>query len=325
MKKQNNIVLIFLFLFLSLGCDDILEEDITDNVMQITVPLEGAKLIGNSVQFSWEYIDGAKDYRVQVTNSNQINVVDSLVKANSFTYTLDSGTYQWRIRGENFAYKTAYIFPVNFSIEESDDLSNQIVDLEFPTDNFYENEPSKGVVFSWKKLGKADFYNFILIKKLNGETIAHEAPNITATRVTVDDSDIDEDAEYIWKVMAINTLDDGTVSETEFSEQSLFVDTVAPNQPILSSPVDLDEIAPSVVTFNWQNGTDTGNVKSPITSFIEIFKDIDFTIEEFSSNTSSNSIQYEFKTVGTYYWRVTAKDVAKNISDHSIVRSIIVK
>ena len=98
MKTLNNTLLIIL-LFLSFSCDDILEEDITNDNVQTTYPTEGTTFDGNTLQFSWQNLDGADDYRIQIIKNNQIFEIDSLVSANTLTITLNPGTYQWRIRG----------------------------------------------------------------------------------------------------------------------------------------------------------------------------------------------------------------------------------
>ncbi len=318
MKKLNNIVLLSISLILLFSCDDILEDDITNDSVVVTAPLNGAVIEGNTVQFTWESLESVDSYRIQVIDNTQIRVVDSLVTNTVFNYNLDQGNYQWRIRGENFAYSSAYNFPNNFSVEQSNDLEGQVVNLQTPSGNFYSNIPV--TIFNWEKITAADSYDFQIIKKLNGEQGVVQEPGITENSINVDGTLLNEDAEYIWKVKAINSS-----SETEFSQRSFFIDTQAPNQPTLSVPNDEHTIGASTVTFNWINGADTGNVKSSIENTLEISTDSNFGTILQSIETENNSAQYEFTNLNTYYWRVKAKDIAGNESDYSIVRSIIVE
>ena len=115
------------FLIALVGCDDVLEEDITDDNITITAPLNETTVVSNAVTFQWNSNSGSEDYRVQVNDASNVMVVDSLVPANSFTYPLSPGVYSWRVRGENFAYQTAYTFPVSFTMEASEDMTNQTV------------------------------------------------------------------------------------------------------------------------------------------------------------------------------------------------------
>ena len=110
------------YLFLMLGllsfisCDDILEEDISNDIVQTTYPFEGAVIESNVVNFQWEELDGAKKYRVQVLDFDETVVLDSLVTKTSFLCPLSPGNYQWKVRGENFAYESNYSFSSTFSV-----------------------------------------------------------------------------------------------------------------------------------------------------------------------------------------------------------------
>ncbi|MEP1490163.1 MAG: hypothetical protein ABJK28_17220 [Algibacter sp.] len=317
MKIINNTFLVAILLLLSCACDDILEDDITNDNVQIAFPIEGSLIDGNVVQFSWQDLDGADNYRLQIIKSNQLLEVDSLITANTFDYTLSPGTYQWRIKGVNFAYETAYIFPINFSTQSSSNLTDQDVALLSPSIDLYTKNIN--TIFTWSKLASATSYNFELIKNLGGEQTIFQQADILSGTLTLEASLFDEDAEYIWKVKALNET-----SETTNALRSLFLDRVIPSQPGLTSPTDQDTVT-TTVTFNWTNGADSGNVKSSITNTIEIASDVDFNTITHSETTSNNTVQYEFTSTGTYYWRVKAIDAASNTSDYSIVRSIIVE
>lgn len=299
------------------ACDDILEEDITGDSIQVISPLEGTIIEGNNVQFYWQHLDGADDYRVQVLSDNQIVVLDSLVSENQIEYNLNEGNYQWRVKGENFAYETQYTFPINFSVELSEDLTNQSVALSTPSDNLYTNNTE--IVFTWNAITSADSYTAEIIKSNNGETTIYQEPDITETNLSIDPSLFDVDAEYIWKIKAVNNS-----SETPYSERTIFVDRITPNIPALNTPSD-NSTNSSLVTFNWTNGSDTGDIQSAITNTIEIASDINFNTLILSDDTTNNTYQYTFSNTGDYYWRVRAYDSASNLSDNSITRTLTVE
>ncbi|WP_308993691.1 hypothetical protein QLS71_007945 [Mariniflexile litorale] len=302
------------------SCDDILEENITDDIVQTSSPSEGVTIDGNTVQFSWFVLDGADDYRIQIIKGSQVVEVDSLITTNTFNYILNPGNYQWQVRGENFAYSTAYTFPVNFSVKISDDLSNQKVSLLTPSIDFYTNNAN--LTCTWEKFTTATSYNFELIKNLSGEQTVLQQPDLSTNSYTIDASKFDEDAKYIWKVKALNATSE---TETVFSQRSIFIDRVAPNQPVLTLPADQGTTTTKTVTFSWTNGTDSGNVKSTITYTIEVASDINFNTTIHSAKITTNTYQYTFVTAGTYHWRVKAIDKATNASDYSIARSVVVQ
>ncbi len=300
-----------------MSCDDILEENISDDLITPITPTAESVITNNLINFSWNAADGADDYRLQILDNNQNNliVLDSVVSSTSFQHPLDPGNYQWRIRGENFAYETAYSFPISFSVVASSDLTNQSVILNTPTDNLYTN--STNILFTWNDLQFADSYTFELVKNLNGQTTVSQQTGITATNYSVNASVFDVDAAYIWKVKAINTT-----TETTFATRSILLDREAPNQPSLVSPTDGETITTIDIDFNWTLGQDSGNIQSTVESVLEIAQDANFnTIVETITVSNGTSQQVSIENIGTYYWRVRAKDAAQNVSSYSIQRS----
>ena len=317
MKKRINILLAILTLFI-FSCDDIIEEDIENDTIQTLFPTEGLLIEGNTVQFAWQALDGADDYRVQVINSNQLLVIDSLVTVTNISFVLNPGSYQWRVKGENFAYTTQYTFPVNFSVEASDDLTNQNVMLLTPSNDFYTNNTN--IILTWSPIVSAEDYSLDVIKNNGGQETILQEINILNTNFTLPTNIFDVDAEYIWKIKALNST-----SETSFSERTLFLDRQPPGQPSLVSPSDLESFATATVNFNWTIGSDTGNIQSTRTNTLEISTDINFGTLLLSEDLESNSYQHIFADSDIYYWRILTFDAAGNIGDYSIVRSLTIE
>jgi len=97
-------------------------------------------------------------------------------------------------------------------------------------------------------------------------------------------------------------------------------------QPIILPKQFSDNVtSTSIVTFNWSNGSDTGNIQSAITNTIQVSPDINFNTLLISEDTLNNSYQYTFSETGIYYWRVKTADAAGNQSDTSILRTITIE
>lgn len=113
--------LLILMTLLLFSCDDITEiEDISNRTVNILAPTNDAVLNITDVTFSWNNVEDAENYRLQIAtpsfeNAAQI-VADTLVTATHFTKTLTIGNYEWRVRGENSGYQTSYSTQ-SFSIE----------------------------------------------------------------------------------------------------------------------------------------------------------------------------------------------------------------
>lgn len=306
MATLNKFFLVFAILCV-VACDDILEDDISDDMVLPIYPSSGTTIESNVVTFQWNQLKGADDYRVQVFSDGQQMVLDSLVTSTHATFEMNPGNYQWRVRGENSAYESAYSFPLQFEVIASDDLSNQQVLLSAPAPNFMTNSTTFSI--SWQPLSAADSYSIEIINLTNSGTLVHEQSGITANSLALDATILTQDAEYQWKVKAVNSL-----GETPFSARNFSLDTTAPNQPQLSLPEDEANIGLSqTVIFEWSIATDSGVIQSPVSYIIEISTNNSFTNIIQTSSTTQPSFQQLFTVEGTYYWRVKAKDGAGNI------------
>ncbi|MDO6758575.1 hypothetical protein Q4566_00065 [Tamlana sp. 2_MG-2023] len=319
MRKLINISLVVFVGYFNVGCDDIFEEDITNDFVNITSPKNGIVLTGNSVQFRWDLIDGANAYRVQVVEQfTQIRSLDSLVEGNSFTFGLNPGEYSWVVRAENFAYETAYSFPELFTLVSSNDLSNQTVFLGFPSQDYYTNTDE--IILTWDEIQSADSYNLEIDKTFRGNTGTEvQFLGITNTNYTLDSSVLSEDAIYTWKVRGVNEN-----SSTKFTSRRIFLDTQNPNQPMLNLP-NSDDTTTDIVNFSWSLGSDSGEIKSPVSSILEVAIDNGFGNIILTENVDENSKQIVFTSKGEYYWRVKAIDQASNQSIPSEVRKLTVQ
>lgn len=311
MKTISKILLIAIAIVFY-SCDDILEEDITDDVIQTSYPQNNQQITSNVVNFQWNKLKGADDYRVQVFAANQNIVLDSLVSQNNFTATLAAGNYQWRVRGENFAYTSAYSYSANFTMIESDDLGQQQVILSNPSNNFYTN--SSNITLSWENLNAADTYTFQLINVTNGQSVISTQPNLTVNSVNLDNTLLNADAQYQWKVQAFNST-----SNTQFASRTFSVDKTSPTQPLNSLPVaNTTQLINQEISFGWSVPTDAGAVQSPLSYTIEFSNTIAFSsIILQQSGMAANAYQHTFTAAGDYYWRVRAKDQAGNIGTNS--------
>jgi hypothetical protein len=288
------------------SCEDVLEEDITNDIVQTIAPINNQVVTSNIVQFSWNSLDGADKYRVQVFSGNVV-VRDSLVSQTNLNLPLSPGAYSWRVRGENFAYNSSYSLNSSFVVQLSSDLSSQQVILTSPNDLLYTN--NSNLALTWEPLLSASSYSFELVNVTEGNLIVNQQNNLTNTFVNVGSSLISQNAEYRWRVRGVNLS-----SQTPFSSRRFYIDTVLPNQPTNSLPLNNSlQIAGQPIAFNWVIAADSGVIQSPLIYTIEFSNSSSFTTILQSTDVTVNSFQQSFNTVGDYYWRVKAKDQAGNI------------
>jgi hypothetical protein len=243
-------------------------------------------------------------------------VLDSLVPATSLQVNLASGNYSWSARAENFGYVTSFFDRTDFSILFSDNLASQGVTLSTPSDGLFTNNTT--LIYTWDALEAASSYDFELLRILNGTTTVVQE-NSEMTSIQVDGSLYVEDAQYVWRVKAINDE-----SQSMYSEHSVFIDRSIPEAPTLGTPDQNTIFGDDTVNFDWSIGSDTGNVQSERSSVIEFSEteDFDTLIDTITIDVSETA--YTFTNTGIIYWRVKVNDAAGNMGAYSEINSFMI-
>jgi hypothetical protein len=110
---RTYLVLLAGLLSLVAACDDIFEDDITEEQVQLLTPGDSLTISGE-VSFNWEPLNGARSYHLQVVEGAFDSAVgmkeDTLLTKNQFNLTLPQGKYAWRVRAENSGYSSSYSY-----------------------------------------------------------------------------------------------------------------------------------------------------------------------------------------------------------------------
>ena len=108
-----------LILVCFLSCEAVFLDDLSNDTVVVLAPLNNAQLdVGNNT-FSWELLENAETYQIQIAtpsfeNANQI-VLDSVTASRMIVHDLISGTYEWRVKALNSEYETPFS-TVNFTV-----------------------------------------------------------------------------------------------------------------------------------------------------------------------------------------------------------------
>ncbi|WP_420571655.1 fibronectin type III domain-containing protein [Kordia sp.] len=119
MKKYVYSILVLLVMT---SCSDIIEvQDITDDTVNLVAPLDNANLSITTLTLSWDPVEDATHYQVQIARPDFENILqlerDSTVTDNSVSVQLEAGnSYQWRVRAVNSDYASLYS-TYSFTIE----------------------------------------------------------------------------------------------------------------------------------------------------------------------------------------------------------------
>lgn len=314
MKKLSYTIIVLLCIF-AYSCKDIIEEDLSEQTVIINAPPNNYVTESITQTFWWNKLEGAQKYNLQIVSpsfsSVETLVLDTNVSGDKYTYTLNPGNYEWRIKAYNASSETAYT-TYTITIDSTADLSSQQVVLISPVNQLATN--SITITFQWYHLYNAVDYRFeIRTPDWNGDLVINpmitEHDTLTLTLA---------EGFYVWGVQAQNST-----SSSPFSSRSLVVDTTSPGIPVLLLPADDAVINDSTLTnsnilFNWQRGTNTG---SAIWDSLYVGTDSTFSggliISAYLSDTSYT---YSFSNGNDYYWKVRSIDDAGNYGGYSVIR-----
>ena len=102
------------FLLVCISCKDIIDEErIYETSVVLVAPVNEAVFTETTVNLVWNTVEGADEYVVQIATPSFEEplqfVTDSIVTTTNLNLILNPGTsYQWRIKGQNVNYETAF-------------------------------------------------------------------------------------------------------------------------------------------------------------------------------------------------------------------------
>lgn len=313
---------ITVILIIFTACNDIIETDISEETPVIILPQDGA-IVPEFATFSWEKMEGAKQYRLQIRTpefENPVSVTyDTTVTKTTLNLLLESGMYEYTLIALNNGFESLPAGPFVITADTIQGGQSEI-NLTAPNSNDFYNDSFEGP-FTWSAVPNAATYEFSLREGTNFGTgsIVHSENNITTTSLTIQGLSL-ETGEYVWGVSAIFPNGNTTAIFTK----TFKVDATPPPVPSLVSPNDQATVL-APITFTWSNPQDVGTVQSPVSSLIEISSDPNFnTILEDETTTDESYETSSILQVGTYFWRVRAFDEAGNQGDYSVVREFFI-
>ncbi len=107
MKK---ILFLMLPLLACFSCEAIFVDDISNEEMTINTPTDRSEIPEGTVTFTWDAIESADEYHVQVVTPSFFNtpqiVLDTLVATTTLKKEFSKGSYQWQINARNSEYET---------------------------------------------------------------------------------------------------------------------------------------------------------------------------------------------------------------------------
>lgn len=290
------------------ACSDLFEKDLEPESVVLTTPMDMDTLENYTVNFWWQELEGADNYRVQIVSGSfslpNALIFDSISEANVFDLTLSPGEYEWRVKGINGSSETDYT-TFSFFINQNEDLSQEQLIFKTPLNNEIFNTISVDV--SWFLNLKANDY--LLDVTENGSNVL---PTITTSQ---DNAQISlYEGVFECSLQGRNNTSISTASARTFT-----IDTTAPAAPSLNLPLVNELVDTNFISFDWTHGSSL----TSISDSLFIYSDSLVTLVDVYVESGEQS-DITFSTSGVYYWRVRSVDQAGNRSAYSAVRKFTI-
>ncbi len=302
------------------GCNEIFEEDLSDDIVELVFPANNVTTVNQSVTFRWKPVAGATDYNLEVVEPSFFGVTsytyDTTLTDNEITLTLYPGQYEWRVRASNFSSSTPYSHIHRIHIDTTSDLSVQVVTLTSPN-NVASNNTS--VDFMWGALAAAESYQLQIYSGSSfGGGVLLLDTNLVSNALSAYTMD---EGEYSWGVKAMNSIP----TETAYSTAYFELDASPPQTVTLDDPDGATFATDSIFTYSWTALADTGVYQSQLTDSVYVATDSTFSSIYTKLGTTAGSISDNIPLPDTYYWRVKTFDAAGNSSSYSDHKSFEVQ
>lgn len=303
-KFHLNKYLFSLVILCLFSCEEILiVPDISKTEVVLVAPADNVGLSSSGVTLSWQLVENADKYQVQIATPNfdapQKLVVDTIIKKNSFTQQLNIGKYQWRVKALNSGYETANTTR-SFEILNNDDFQNNTVILLTPSNNTITKTALQKL--SWDAIIGATSYQLQILDE-NNTLVKEQTVENTLVNFTFDEG------KFIWKVRASNGI-----TQTLYTSRSILVDTKVPNTPVLSAPANESTTTNTAINFQWSRISIAGSSER---DSIYVYNESALTNLNFKDKGTSPYSKTLVK--GKYYWFVKSFDEAGNVSPRSAV------
>jgi len=300
--------------FLGSGCSEFLEESIEDAQVELLSPGADAQTNTYVVNFLWDPLDHALQYRLQLASPSFDSVAlfhaDTIVDKTQFSISLQPGQYEWRVKGLNGSSETLYSLRA-FTIHEAA-LSTQTVLQTAPADDFVTSQAR--IEMAWQEIFSAKNY------RLQVDTSGFADDEDPVFERVVDGEsftlDLPREAAYQWRVRAENDT-----AQSRWSTVRRFVyDRTPPAAPQQAAPANEAQVN-RPVTLSW-------NAAEGATGYrVYVYKsDSTLFSDQFPVRQAATSYTFNAGARGErILWRVRAMDRAGNESAFSSWRSFVIR
>ncbi len=267
-----------------------------------TAPANNTKDYSKDATFTWNALDGATGYALQVSKDKTFATLDGdypNVTGTSQSVSLETSTaYYWRVRGLNVDNGPGdWSATWNFTTSAS---AAAVPSLDVPANNAVK--VPNDMTFNWKAAAGAITYEFQLSSAADFANAQINQSGLTETSYKA--VGLAASTKYYWRVRSVNAAGPSAWSES----WSFTVIAAAPAMATLGQPANNAKNQPKGVTLKW-------NATAGATTYqIQVSEKDDFstTVEDNATLTTTAFTPAALKNITTYYWHVRAANDGGN-------------
>jgi hypothetical protein len=298
------------------SCDAIIEPSISKSAIQPEAPSDQYQSTSYTINFWWDEVSHALSYHLQVVTPSFASpgslVLDTIIKKNTFSFTLSPGNYQWRVMAENGSSQTVYSVPRSFSVAAGS-IKQQSVQLSAPANNLVTNQSA--IVFQWGSLYGATQYRLEI--DTNNFTSESAVVSNTVTPGQQLNFTFPKEQAYQWRVRAEND----TAQSLWSAINIVTYDHTPPAKVALVGPTNGQTVS-LPVTLQWSPAVSAAKYK------VYVFKSDSTSLynQNFPLQVTTTNYSFNLGSSGNkIYWKITALDAAGNESPASELRSFVLQ
>ncbi len=272
----------------------------------LLLPANNAENVATSLDFEWEQVVEADQYRIVVAENGQFSspnaiVADIVTSETSVSISdfAESTNYGWRVRSEVTDNNVVSAWSETFFFTTIVGIADAPVNQE-PADESI-NIPTT-VALKWNTVAGAVTYDVQLADNQNFDDpiVDNFTPN---TSFTV--TGLDVFTEYFWRVRAVNPGGESDWSTTtSFSTSGL-------QTPTLSTPADSTENLTGLIAFSWEEAISAESYQ------VQISRNSNFELRIDSTLTGTTLELEDLQKNARYYWRVRSLNETDGASSWS--------
>lgn len=279
----------------------------------LIAPIDGILNSSSSIIFSWQPVENATSYEIQLSTSSNFGVITNTGSGDStysiFSLLANSTKYYWHVRAKNDTVIGVWSNTRTFTVAPQ---------LPPPTllapDNHAVIPPGKAV-FSWHPVDRESYYEIQISKEKDFSPMFDTRG--TGKDTTYSTSFFDGE-EFYWRVRAIGLPGNGPWSEI----RSVYTmpDTIYPEPPTLTAPTHDTVFTDGSIEFAWNTRPDIRFSK------IQYSRDPTFGESYFEFATPDHSIPLDVSIFqDSTWWRVQVWHGTKNSSEWSLPKRFFIK